>query len=300
MSFDDETQDIITRTGHRVRLRLYRDEDYQNVRDLFMYCMGTGPGAPRETALKDQLHQPFARTTYSLFTVGLALAIRPSLPRAISSAICNVFSLLPLPVQKLISKSGIQRILDYLRPSRLFPNLLKQRRWPLILSALSAGLFFTYMAFINYAFLGYCKDTLAGDLKDIGGRYQSPEALKKGGQFWVIEDVDKGTIAACLGLDTFGPTPELRRMCVDLSYRRLGFGNLLINGLLTHVLKHNARCAPELRVTDIILETSSYQPGAIGMYERHGWLVEKKKLAAWYVHGLYMVYMRRKMDVTYL
>ncbi|KAF8990829.1 acyl-CoA N-acyltransferase [Cyathus striatus] len=154
------------------------------------------------------------------------------------------------------------------------------------------------MAIINHLFMKFCKDSLNDDLKDIAGHYQNPEAVKKGGQFWVVEDVDRDRIIACGALDTTsGSKPEIRRICVHPSYRRLGIGHLLVNNLITHTIKHNARCTePELRMSDIVVSTSTLQPGAIPMYLRLGWVIEKE-IAVWHIRGVFVVNMRRNMHV---
>ncbi|KAF8997639.1 acyl-CoA N-acyltransferase [Cyathus striatus] len=166
-----------------------------------------------------------------------------------------------------------------------------------MLCLFSAGSFLSYMALVNHAFVGYCKYIVNTDLNDIVSRYQSPEALKKGGQFWVVENVDKDSIIACIGLDASGheTTLDLRRMCVHPAYHRLGLGHHLINALLAHVLKHNARCSPGLRATDIVLSTSSYHPGALTMYEQHGWVSERTEVPVWYIRRFYLIIMRRKI-----
>ncbi|KAF8999953.1 hypothetical protein BDQ17DRAFT_1327985 [Cyathus striatus] len=110
-----------------------------------------------------------------------------------------------------VSESGILHALDYIHRSRLFSNFLKHRKWSLILSTLSARSLLTYMEIINHLYImEYCKDIILNDdLKVIAGRYQSREALKKGSQFWVVED-DMNNIIVYAGLDTTGSTPEVR------------------------------------------------------------------------------------------
>ncbi|KAF8989382.1 hypothetical protein BDQ17DRAFT_1334099 [Cyathus striatus] len=247
----------------RIPMKILYYKDYQKVRDLFMYSAGIGP--TRLCYLSPVYSRPRARR--SLF---------PSTPDLIYTKKTVV-----LPPQ-VIPNTGVG--ISYtarpgLHPSvAAFFSLLKHRKWSLILSALSAGSLLAHMEIINHLYImQYCKDIiLSDDLKDIAGRYQSREALKKGSQFWVVED-DMNNIVACAGLDTTSSTPEVRRMCVHPSHSSLWIRRLILNNLFNHMHKHNMDCGPdsEFRATDMVLSTLMLQPGAISVYQEHGWTVEK-------------------------
>jgi len=61
---------------------------------------------------------------------------------------------------------------------------------------------------------------------------------------------------------------ELRRMAVSSKYRRRGIASRLINIAVAHARAHGKSC--------IDLTTSSYQESALGLYEKHGWVIRRE------------------------
>ena len=57
-------------------------------------------------------------------------------------------------------------------------------------------------------------------------------------------------------------------MAVSKDYRRRGIAKSLIQTALHHAQSHS--------VKSVVLNTSMYQPAAIAMYEKLGWVLEKK------------------------
>ncbi|KAF8990835.1 acyl-CoA N-acyltransferase [Cyathus striatus] len=263
-----------------------------------MYCMANGPGAPREAGIKAKLSQWPAYAAYSMFTVGLALAIRPSLPHMICVVVQRTLDLLlPPPIQTFL---GIPQAFGFL--NALFTPLITYPRLPLLISAISASSVILLIAYVNHAFVGYCRNALATDLHDVDEYYRSPEVAKKGGQFWVVEDVDKSDVVGCVGLDTSGTTPQLRRMCVHPSYRRMGLAQRLIDALLSHTIKHNILChdsKQKLKIKEIAVGTLTCQEEAIRLYSRRGWEVvsREKEDEGPFWKPYWEVKMRRLMDV---
>lgn len=265
--------------AHNIRVRPFRDGDAQEVRDLFMLATGYAresfvcipstksklmrvhwdlfpAGSPRHTALRAQLTHPSSIVMYAIFIGGLALSLSPS-TRAIGSLLC------------------------------------------LSLFGTFAGL----RCLLSRFFVSYCEDSLRADLVDIGKHYcvsksegTRDAAPSSASYFWVVEAYSDVTgyceIVGTVGLGTSiqlffclllintadsstnddQTTAELRRMTVSPHHRRLGIGQLLLITLITH--------AWERGLASVFLTTTSYQIPAIRLYERMGWVVQRRT-AVW-------------------
>lgn len=263
--------------AHNIRVRTFRDGDAQEVRDLFMFAMGYAresvwipskksklmrvpwdlfpAGSPRHVALRAQLTHPSSIVMYALFIGGLALSISPS-TRVIGSLLC-------------LSLFGT------------FAGL----RW-----------------LLSRFFVSFCEGSLRADMADIGKHYCVSEsegirdAPSSANCFWVVEAYSEVTgyyvIVGIAGLGTSiqlffcsllinttdsstnddQTTAELRRMAVSPYHRRLGIGKLLLITAIAH--------AQERGLTSVLLRTTSYQPPAIRLYERMGWVVQRRT-AVW-------------------
>lgn len=132
-------------------------------------------------------------------------------------------------------------------------------------------------------FVSYCEDSLRADLVDIGKHYcvsKSEGTRSSASYFWVVEAYSDVTgyceIVGTVGLDSSTnddqTTAELRRMTVSPHHRRLGIGQLLLITLIAH--------ARERGLASVFLTTTSYQAPAIRLYERMGWVVQRRS-AVW-------------------
>ena len=103
----------------------------------------------------------------------------------------------------------------------------------------------------------YINATLAGDLADIAGNYLQP-----GGNFWVIEA--GGQVIGMVGLQRKDATAcELRRMAVDIKWRR--------KGLRRRLLETAETFARQRGYSSMVLSTITPLQPAIALYESAGY-----------------------------
>ncbi len=103
----------------------------------------------------------------------------------------------------------------------------------------------------------YISDTLAGDLADVAGNYLQP-----GSNFWVVEAY--GQVAGMVGVQRRdAKSCELRRMAVDIKWRRKGLGRKLLD--TAEDFAHQQGYA------SMILSTITPLQPAIALYEGTGY-----------------------------
>lgn len=156
-------------------------------------------------------------------------------------------------------------------------------------SLLCLSLFGTFAGLrwlLSTFYVSFCENSLRADLADIGKHYCVQESEGTRGApssascFWVVEACSDVTgyyeIVGIAGLDSSTnddqTTAELRRMAVSPHHRKLGIGRLLLITAIAH--------ARERGLASVLLTTSSYQPPAIRLYERMGW-VPQRRAAVW-------------------
>ncbi|MGK7937788.1 MAG: GNAT family N-acetyltransferase [Xenococcaceae cyanobacterium] len=88
--------------------------------------------------------------------------------------------------------------------------------------------------------------------------------LKRGGEFWVVEQENKivGT-AAYYPIDRGEKAVEIRKMYLLPNVRRLGLGQYLLQQLETKIASQGFR--------EVWIETASILKGAIKLYEKNGY-----------------------------
>ncbi|THU91508.1 acyl-CoA N-acyltransferase [Dendrothele bispora CBS 962.96] len=151
-----------------------------------------------------------------------------------------------------------------------------------------------YICGSAYASIGlytnFVSQSLKDDLEDPVGHYQLvleksddsssardyvPSTVKA---FWVAESVcsttGKTEIVGAVGLDSsshhkVAGTGEVRRIVVSPYHRRLGIAAALMNACESR--------AKACSLSNMVLTTSQYQPGAINMYERAGYRVYNRR-----------------------
>ncbi|KAF9555473.1 hypothetical protein CPC08DRAFT_712013 [Agrocybe pediades] len=144
----------------------------------------------------------------------------------------------------------------------------------------------THMALLNFVNHG-----LTGDLLDTGKYYRGggqsaaekkpPDLSGKPScenAFWVAEMIipgEKSKIVGGIGFDTrpdpvtgLIQCPELRRMMVSPLCRRRGVGGQLLRIALSYGKEHG--------IKSFSLDTSSYQNSAIELYQKHGFVMQRK------------------------
>ncbi len=105
----------------------------------------------------------------------------------------------------------------------------------------------------------YIRDSLAGDLADIAGNYLQP-----GSNFWVVET--GGRVIGMVGVQRKdGKSCELRRMAVDINWRRNGLGRKL--------LETAEAFARQQGYGRMVLSTITPLQPAIALYEGKGYLL---------------------------
>ncbi|KAF8162688.1 acyl-CoA N-acyltransferase [Crassisporium funariophilum] len=235
-------------SGTRIRVRRYRPSDSEPVRELFKVGMGYGAGSPRILALKATYTAPLSLMSYSISTLGILLAARASSNRN-----------------------------KYLGVG---------------LSLAGCAFVAAYRQLMSNGYLSYINASLNDDLKDIAQHYEMkpiPRADDKDtveyapsgtSCFWVAEaypeDFESGPNAEVVGsiaLDAStapddNSIAELRRMVVSPTQRRRGVAGMLVQTLIDHARNHG--------IKTVTLTTSSYQPTAVLMYEKFGWVLQKK------------------------
>ncbi|KAF4615113.1 hypothetical protein D9613_003456 [Agrocybe pediades] len=153
------------------------------------------------------------------------------------------------------------------------------------------GLVFFMLHSTNVAFLNFLSHGLTGDLSDTGKYYGNGERIVAGktskdlsgkpsceNAFWVAEMItpgQKSKIVGGIGFDTrpdpvtgLIQCPELRRMMVSPLCRRRGVGGQLLRAALSYGKEHGLK--------SFSLATSSYQNSAIELYQKHGFVMQRK------------------------
>ena len=225
-------------------------------------------------ALRAQLTHPSSIVMYGLFIGDLALSLSPS-TRVIGSLLC-------------LSLFGTFAVLRWL---------------------------------LSRFFTSYCENSLRADLVDIGKHYCVSEsegtwdAPSSASCFWVIEaysDVTEyceivGTVGLGTSIQLFlcsllinvatdsstnddQTTAELRRMTVSPHHRRLGIGKLLLITVIAHARKRG--------LASVFLTTTSHQAPAIWLYERMGWVIQRRT-AVWRLLPTFeLALVDMKLDLT--
>jgi GNAT superfamily N-acetyltransferase len=104
----------------------------------------------------------------------------------------------------------------------------------------------------------YINKAKAEELCRLGHYYASGRRA----EFWIL--VDGGRLIATAAFEPKSmDTAELRRMLVDLPYRRHGLGSFL--------LRHCESRAQQMGYLAVALSTSAWQRAAIALYHRHGY-----------------------------
>lgn len=280
-----------------IRIRQFRDEDADAVRELFVrgLCYG-GTHFPlclslfsvvssslladistREVGMKSIFSEPISLPAYPLLVLGLGLTML---------AQCNTMRFL----------GGLLSLLSV--------TWVGFWRW-----RLSQSLF------------DYCQRSLADDLADIGGYYKIRND-KEGKQMWDddggvsnywVAEAAKGdgstVIVGCVAIGVYPfflatvtpaePSPsdsrtqkdkshtELRHMSIHSDYRGKGIASLLLGTLISH--------AKEKGVKRILLSTTTWQANARAMYERYGWVDRWQEPVQWYVRKAKVHYMENDL-----
>ncbi|EDR11068.1 uncharacterized protein LACBIDRAFT_315392 [Laccaria bicolor S238N-H82] len=174
-------------------------------------------------------------------------------------------------------------------------------------SVLCLSLFGTFAGLrwlLSRFFVSYCENSLRADLVDIGKHYCVPEsegtrnAPSSASSFWVVEAYSDVTeyceIVGTVGLDSSTnddqTTAELRRMTVSPHHRRLGIGQLLLITLIAH--------ARERGLSSVFLTTTNHQAPAIRLYERIGWVVQRRAAVCRLLPTFELALVDMKLDLT--
>ncbi|KAF8990823.1 hypothetical protein BDQ17DRAFT_1371472 [Cyathus striatus] len=258
----DILMDIPTTTGDHLRLRLYRDEDSEEVRHLFLSCIVDGPDAPVARGIKDQLFRIVCFSNVLLIAYYL---VAPSSLQAQVIASFGGVTYLPLAIWGLLSIGFM------------------------CLSAYS----------VKNAYYTHCNRGLQEELVDLGSHYYNPRARALGCKKWVIEDVGKSRVVGCVGFDNSSPSPLVRRMSVNPEYQGQGLGKLLIKTLIDHVEWYNHEVRTEnvkggKLVEEIVLTTTTYQPPAVHLYTKNGWVLQGYTKLVWWMIGLNLLTFSKK------
>ncbi|KAJ6550148.1 acyl-CoA N-acyltransferase [Mycena capillaripes] len=150
-----------------------------------------------------------------------------------------------------------------------------------ILCLATTALFVYMRRTITKMFVHFCATARKTDMENITHSYEIPISVdgvqtpsEQGpAGFWVavIESPENKTseVVGYLGLDyranSDPSSGELRRMIVSMHHRRRRIGSLLITAAMDHARRHS----PPLQTLD--LETTEFQPGALKLYEGHGY-----------------------------
>ncbi|KAF8990822.1 acyl-CoA N-acyltransferase [Cyathus striatus] len=239
-------------TTSDLRVRLYKNADYEQVRDLYLVAMVYGPDSPARNALQTHPYKPSAYPSYALFLLGVMMLV---IPQRFSFLLNTTVS----------SRPGIAVIF------------------------FSIFTFFAYRYVLWNSYVTFFTGCLDKDLKDIAEHYEltplSPVDSEKSECECIlgVEETIRNPAGAlilqrvvgCVGIDTttapsFAPActasstyAELRRMSVSPLLRRRGIAGLLLRTLLGH--------AKAVGLEKVYLHVTEYQPGAWKMYEKFGW-----------------------------
>ncbi|KAF8801903.1 acyl-CoA N-acyltransferase [Phlegmacium glaucopus] len=233
--------------GKLIRIRPYRPSDSEQIRRLFEAATLHGP---MQVALDSQFWGPTACVSYCTLLLGLSLAT--------------------------------------------FTTNLRIRCIGVALCIAGCALFATMRYIFSSKVTGGINDALNGNLKDIGKTFgMKPVVIHNGERtgeyvpsgtsgFWVAEayasekDLEVGDseteIIGSVGLDANKNSDEtsadLCRVMVSSDYRRRGIAASLIKTALRHAQNHG--------VTSVVLSTTMFQPAAIAVYEKLGWVLQRK------------------------
>ncbi|KAF8162689.1 acyl-CoA N-acyltransferase [Crassisporium funariophilum] len=238
--------------GTRIRVRPYRHSDSKQVRELFRAGILSGRGSPLSTAQNAVLTKPIAIIAYSISALGLLLAARPP-----------------------------NRQTQYVGIALCFAG---------------CGLFYKYYQAMTDAYLYFVNASLEDDLKDVAHHYGLKRVSGEGSGkvdgyaptaascFWVAEsyredseDDSHTEIVGSIGLGECTPKyphndksiADMRRMIVSRKYRRRGIAKVLLETLIDRARNQG--------IKTITLTTTIYQPGAVIMYEKYGWVLQWKE-----------------------
>jgi GNAT superfamily N-acetyltransferase len=116
------------------------------------------------------------------------------------------------------------------------------------------------------AFAAYVARSIAEEVGQIGQYYDAG----RGRSFWVATDGSR--LLGTFGLEPVdGGAIEVRRMYVDLPFRRVGIARAMLN--------HAETCARQEGFDKIILSTSSLQQPALALYRSAGYRLVRQERA---------------------
>ncbi|KAL0068145.1 hypothetical protein AAF712_004805 [Marasmius tenuissimus] len=227
----------------KVHIRPYRPADFDVVKRLFYDGMAYGPLTPAIESTRAVYKNPYSILLY--------------LAGALST-------LSPFFFHRWFSQHSRLRILAPL---------------------LGSGIVAAYLLWIprqaRKMMVAYCDQCMKEDMKDIVAHYGLKPIKDESGEtkyepvgkgcFWVAEH--KGEVVGCVGLDNSDQANplvgELRRLSISSRHRNLGIASLLIKTLVSF--------ARERGLSTLRLGTSSFQPAAVRLYQKHGWKITESK-----------------------
>ncbi|TFK61342.1 acyl-CoA N-acyltransferase [Pluteus cervinus] len=237
----------VARSSSQARLRHFRANDLQAVRDLFRTAVDTGKGSARRDMLKRQRFDTTNLLFYSLIVGGgFHWFWAPIMP---------VSSSLPLAIGTMGGLLAIFAIAAFAYRRTMVSNI--------------------YTRFSD-------QSLASSDLQDLIGHYQFKSINAPGDNhgeielgsddargFWVVEL--EGEVVGCAGLDLHKNQPthgDLRRMAVSPDHRRYGIGKLLMNKIMDR--------AREYKLESVSLSTPVYQIPARRLYESYDFVEERR------------------------
>ncbi|KAF9546593.1 acyl-CoA N-acyltransferase, partial [Agrocybe pediades] len=221
------------RKTSEIRVRPFQASDLDTVQEMFLASMVNQSDSPFAKAMKGQLTAPLSWASYAAFAAGLIVRRRYSKRIGVS---LSLLGSIIFAVHRIVLYIGLRRRVER---------------------------------------------NLKADLADISGHYGMKEVADRNigavrytpsgkSGFWIAEVWSEGRepeAIGCVGLDAntnADPTSaELRRMSVISSYRRKGVALLLVRALMEH--------SREKGIKTVFFSTSSFQEGAMKMYQRYGW-----------------------------
>ncbi|KAF9447173.1 hypothetical protein P691DRAFT_776329 [Macrolepiota fuliginosa MF-IS2] len=235
-------------------VRIYRDEDRQQVHELFENAMFWQPHSPVRPFLKIIAKSSIQKALYFASAIGILLW--PSYPRLgpaiLLTAVAISLSQFILIVQ-LILKMTKKNLSDDLADVRGHYELIPS------------------------------PETLGHGHEDL-----LPSGPKA---FWVVEATHKVTgrteLAGCCGIDVRNEAKmdgELRRMVVSGRHLRRGVAAMIVRTAIAYAKSH--------KLSSIYLSTSMAQEAAIQLYKKFGWVEEKRRDIAVFGFTAQIVHMR--------
>lgn len=108
----------------------------------------------------------------------------------------------------------------------------------------------------------YAANALRTDLATVHSLHS---LFRPKGCFWVVEDPETGTAVGSVALEDKGDgLGELRRMCINPTYRRRGLARALVCHLQAHAVGHG--------FTRVFLTTPSVNAPALALYKSLGFV----------------------------